>query len=123
MQGKFPERGSYRTTVFLTRRWILCFVNATQRPVCPPQRDPVRIVQEAGRIRRLFRTGAENFFPTGIRSPDHEGLYTDYTIPFHDKCIQVSTCRRSLLPSSSGKSKRSSVESEAAVPIRLLVIG
>jgi hypothetical protein len=86
---------------------VVCQRHATA--VLPPQRDPVHIVQEAGRVPRLFRTGAENFFPTGTRSPDHEGLYTDYTIPSNDKCIQVSTCRRSLLPSSSGKSRRSSV--------------
>lgn len=102
--------------LFLTRRWIWWFVNATQRLVFPPQRDPVHSVEETGRIPGLFRTGAENFFPTGIRSPDRDSLYTDYTTPSHDERIEASTCRRSLLSSSSGKSKRPSVESEAAGP-------
>jgi len=35
-----------------------------------PEKDPVPIVQEAGRAPGLVWTGAENFAPTGIRSPD-----------------------------------------------------
>ena len=36
----------------------------------PPGKDPVPIVQEAGRAPGPVWTGAENLSPTGIRSPD-----------------------------------------------------
>jgi hypothetical protein len=44
-----------------------------------PENDPVPIVQEAGWDSKPFWTDAENFAPTGIRSPDRpvrsESLY------------------------------------------------
>jgi hypothetical protein len=53
--------------------------NATTRPLYPRERDPVRIVQEAGWVPKPVRTAAENLTPTGIRSPDRparsESLY------------------------------------------------
>jgi hypothetical protein len=53
--------------------------NATLRPLYPWERDPVPIVQEAGWSPRPVWTDAENFVPTGIRSPNRpnrsESLY------------------------------------------------
>ena len=45
---------------------------SASRPGCslPPGEDPVPIVQEAGWAPWPVWTGAENFAPTGIRSPD-----------------------------------------------------
>jgi hypothetical protein len=45
-------------------------VNATPRPLNPRQRDPVPTVQEAEWAPAPVQTGAENFAPTGTRSPD-----------------------------------------------------
>ena len=42
----------------------------------PPGKDPVPIVQEAGWAPRPAWTGAENFAPTGIRSPDRPARST-----------------------------------------------
>jgi hypothetical protein len=39
-------------------------------PLSTPGKDPVPIVQEAGRAPGPVWTGAENLAPTGIRSPD-----------------------------------------------------
>jgi len=36
-----------------------------------PRKDPVPIVQEVGRAPGPVWTGAENFAPTGIQTPDH----------------------------------------------------
>jgi hypothetical protein len=48
-------------------------------PFYPLERDPVPIVQEAGRAPGLVWMGVENLAPTGVRSPDHpahsESLY------------------------------------------------
>ena len=56
--------------------WV---VNATPRPLYPPRKDQVPIVQEAGWAPGPVWTGAENLAPTGIRSPDRparsESLY------------------------------------------------
>jgi hypothetical protein len=56
--------------------WV---VYATPRPLCPLERDPVPIVQEAGWTSGLVWTGAGNLAPTGIRYPDcparSESLY------------------------------------------------
>ena len=44
-------------------------------------KDPVSIVQEAGWVSGPVWTSAENFAPTGIRSPDFQPVgsrYTDY---------------------------------------------
>ena len=41
------------------------------RPFFTLGKDPVPIVQEAGRDPGLVLTGAEYLAPTGIRSPDH----------------------------------------------------
>ena len=45
---------------------------SASRPGCslPPGKDPVPIVQKAGCAPGPIWTGAENFSPTGIRSPD-----------------------------------------------------
>jgi len=45
-------------------------VSVTTRPHLTPRKDPVPIVQEAGWASGPVWTGAENFAPTGIRSPD-----------------------------------------------------
>ena len=45
------------------------------RPDLTPRKDPVPISQHAGWASGLVWTGAENFAPTGIRSPDET---TDY---------------------------------------------
>jgi hypothetical protein len=45
-------------------------VSVTPRPLFTPGKDPVPIVQEAGWAPRPVWTGAENFAPIGIRSPD-----------------------------------------------------
>jgi len=45
-------------------------VSVTPRPLFTPGKDPVPIVQEAGWAPGPVWTGAENFVPTGIRSPD-----------------------------------------------------
>jgi hypothetical protein len=45
-------------------------VNATHRPLCPGEEDPVPILQKAGWIPGPARTGAENLAPTEIQSPD-----------------------------------------------------
>ena len=45
-------------------------VSVTLRPLFTPEKDPVPIVQKAGCIPGPVWTGAENFGPTGIRSPD-----------------------------------------------------
>ena len=46
---------------------------------CPPGKDPVPIVQEAGWAPGPIWTGTENLVPTGIRSPArparNESLY------------------------------------------------
>jgi hypothetical protein len=46
--------------------WLVWVVNATPRPLYPP----VPILQEAEWALGPVWTGAENFTPTGIRSPD-----------------------------------------------------
>ena len=45
-------------------------VSVTPRPQFTPGKDPVPIVQEAGRAPGLVWTGVENLAPTGILSPD-----------------------------------------------------
>ena len=45
-------------------------VSVTPRPLFTPGKDPVPIVQEARWAPGPVWTGAENFAPTGIRSPD-----------------------------------------------------
>jgi hypothetical protein len=48
-------------------------VSVMPRPHFTPGKDPVPIVQEAGWAPGPVWTGAENFVPTGIRSPDRPG--------------------------------------------------
>ena len=56
--------------------------NATPRPLCPWEREPIPIVKEAGWAQRPVWTGAENFAPRADRSARNE-CYTDYaTRPF-----------------------------------------
>jgi hypothetical protein len=45
-------------------------VSVKHRPLFTPGKDTVPILQEAGRTQGPVWTGAENFEPTGIRSPD-----------------------------------------------------
>jgi hypothetical protein len=45
-------------------------VNATPRPLYPRERDPVPILQQAGKATGPVWTGAKNFAPHGIRSLD-----------------------------------------------------
>jgi len=45
-------------------------VSVTSRPKITPGKDPVPTVQEVGWASRPVWTSAENFAPTGIRSPD-----------------------------------------------------
>ena len=68
-------------------RWV---INATPRPLYPREREPVHIVQEAGLVAGPVWLGAENFAPTGIRSPDRS--YTDWAIPAHKTyCIMIQS--------------------------------
>jgi hypothetical protein len=57
-------------------RWI---VNATPRPLCPRERDPVPILLEVAWTPEPVWMGAENLASTGIQSPDRpadgESLY------------------------------------------------
>ena len=64
--------------------WV---VNTTPRQIYPRETDPVPIVQEAGWAPGPVWMNAENFAPTGIRSPDRparsESLYRlSYPGPF-----------------------------------------
>jgi hypothetical protein len=61
----------YSFTLFSTlgARWGWV-VNATTRPLYPREREPVPIVQVAGRAPGPVGTAAENLAPTGVRSPD-----------------------------------------------------
>jgi hypothetical protein len=75
-----PEGGRVQLCCFFNvdsrRRWM---VNNSLRPLYPTVRDPVTIVQESGSAPAPVWTGAENFAPTGIRSPHRpacrESLY------------------------------------------------
>ena len=49
-------------------------VSVTPRPLFTPGKYPVPIVQKAGWDPGSVWTGAENFAPTGIRSPDRPAL-------------------------------------------------
>ena len=55
----------------ITRGWG---VNVTPWPLFTPAKGPVPIVQEGGWAPGPVWTGAENFAPTGIRSPDRPDL-------------------------------------------------
>jgi hypothetical protein len=66
-------------------------VNVTPQPLYPRERDPVPIVQEAGWAPGPVWTGAENFAPTGILSPDRPARScTDYAIPAHLNRFTIS---------------------------------
>jgi len=78
----------------LGARWGLV-VNATPWPLYPGK-DPVPIVQEAGWAPGPVWTGAENFTPTGIRSPDgtapSKSLYRlSYPGPWYRQCLKKLT--------------------------------
>jgi hypothetical protein len=66
-RGRTTHRGS-RGIALGTRRWWR--VSLTPRPLFTPRKDPVHIVEGAGWVPGPVWTGAENFAPTGIRSPD-----------------------------------------------------
>ena len=70
--GRTAHRGSRGTALLFldhgTRRGWLASV--TPRPLFTPGKDPVPIFQEAGWAPGPVWTGAENFAPSGIRSPD-----------------------------------------------------
>jgi len=55
-------------------------VSSTPGSHFTPGKDPVPIVQEVGWAPEPVWTGAENFVPTGIRSPDRSARST-VTIP------------------------------------------
>ena len=66
-------------------------VNVTPQPLYLQERDPVPIVQEVGWASGPVWTGAENFAPTGILSPDRPARsYTDYAIPAHRNRFTIS---------------------------------
>ena len=46
-------------------------VSVTPRPLFTPGKDPVTIIQDVGWAPGPVWTGAKNFAPTGIGSPDH----------------------------------------------------
>jgi hypothetical protein len=73
-----------------TSRWW--GVSVTSRPLFTPGKDPVPIVQDAGWAPCPVWTGAENLFPTGIRSPDcpapSQSLYR-LSYPAHITCEAV----------------------------------
>ena len=82
-------------------------VSTTSRPLYPPGKDPVPIVQEAGWATGPVWTGAENLAPTGIRSPDRpacsESLYrlrypspTIIYIQTNNWCIPIVTHRAKI---------------------------
>ena len=81
------------STSTLDGRWV---VNATPRPLYPPGKDPVPIVQEAGWAPGPVWTGAEDISPpTGIRSPDRparsESLYRlSYPGPMYVSSITLN---------------------------------
>jgi hypothetical protein len=54
-------------------------VSVTPLPHFTPEKDPVRIVQEAGWAPELVWTGAENLAPTGIRSRTVQPVVSHYT--------------------------------------------
>ena len=82
-------------------------VRVTSRPLFTLGKDPVPIVQEAGWAPGLVWTGAENFAPTGIRSPDriarNQSLYR-LRYPAHSNYTQP-TCKqtRNLLKAGCNK--------------------
>jgi hypothetical protein len=65
-------------------------VSVTPRPLFTPKKDPVPIVQEAGRAPVPVWTGAENLASNGIRSPDrpasNQSLYR-LRYPAHNLCF------------------------------------
>jgi hypothetical protein len=71
-----PEWEKYSSTLSLTSAldgvgWV---VSVTPRPLFTPGKDPVPIVQEVRWAPGPVWTGAENFAPNGIRSPDRPAL-------------------------------------------------
>ena len=63
----------------------------------PPGKDPVPIVQEAGWAPGPVWTGAENFAPTGIRSPDRPARSQSlYRLSYRDH-ITIGTLTTILL--------------------------
>jgi hypothetical protein len=63
------QRGDYRYTATLSLTSALDGSGWPGR-FTAQERDPTPIVQEARCAPRLVLTGAENFAPTGIRTPD-----------------------------------------------------
>ena len=62
------------------RRWG---VSVTPQPLFTPGKNPVPIVQEAGRAPGLVWTGAENLASTGIQSPGRPGRSQSLHRPCH----------------------------------------
>jgi hypothetical protein len=84
-------------------------INSTSRPLYPQERDPIRILQEAGWDLRPVWTGGENFAYTEIRSPNRparsESRYRlSYPGPRPNQCIMfdinIEVRRLCRLPSS-----------------------
>jgi len=85
------QRGSRDTALlflFLGHRWGWVVI-ATPRPLCPPERGPVPIVQEAGWAMWPLWTGAENLAPIGIRFPAHPARSESlYGLRFPGRCLK-----------------------------------
>ena len=56
--------------IFNLGAWWQCVLSMARPSRFTPEKVPVRVVQEAGRVPVLVWTGAENFAPNGIRSSD-----------------------------------------------------
>ena len=67
------------------RRWG---VSITPRPLFTPGKDPVSLVQEAGWDPGPVWTGAENFAPTGIWSPDRPARSQSLYRPSYLACYK-----------------------------------
>ena len=55
--------------IFNLGAWWQCVLSMARPSRFTPEKVPVRVVQEAGRVPVLVWTGAENFAPTWIQSP------------------------------------------------------
>ena len=74
-QATKAQRGSRSIAVLLlqSRRYMGCVINATPRPLYPPGKDPVPIVQVFEWATRPVWTHAGNLASTGIRTPESPG--------------------------------------------------
>jgi hypothetical protein len=73
-------------------------VNATPWPLYPRERDPVPILQKAGRSAGPVWMGAENFAPTGIRSRDRP-VAIPTELPWPAQCWSADVTTTNILTS------------------------